>query len=138
MDYDRVRWLRRRTIAAASGMSTGSAAGDTSGTDPRPAAWPPGSAFGNTLGGSGSGSGCGSGCGCGCGSVRRDVVEKATAANVNLARVPDSDASRLDELIGVFQTTDHESADVCRGSSRAASVRTGPAFSAAAHRLPYG
>jgi hypothetical protein len=99
MEYDRVRWLRRRTVVAAQGMSTGSTTGGGSGPDPLPAAQVPASAFGNTLGGSG------------CATVWRDVVEQATAANANLARVLDTDANRLDEVIDVFQTTDHESAD---------------------------
>lgn len=99
MEYDRVRWLRARTVEAAAGMSTAADPRDLPGPSLLAPAQVPASAFGNTSGGDF------------CHTAWQDVLDQVTAANRNLRRALEDDADRLDQVISCFQDRDHESAD---------------------------
>jgi hypothetical protein len=94
MHYDRVQWLRTRTLDAHLAMAT------------EPAPVLDASAFGNTSGGAV------------CATVWADVVDQAGTAHPYLREAVQTDAVRLDEVIACFQRTDHESADdLCAAGS---------------------
>lgn len=118
MEYDRVRWLRARTVAAAAGMSTAADSRDLPGPSLLAPAQVPASAFGNTGGGRF------------CHTTWQDVLDQVTAANGNLRRALEDDADRLNQVISCFQDRDHESADQLQAAAGAGTLSV---FSAHLH-----